>query len=77
MADKTVTLSEADWQQLTAIIANATGYLAFQRLVQQLQAQDEAAHERGLVKGDGLDPDPPADQLALGGRRAREAGSAR
>lgn len=54
MADKTVTLSEQDWQQLTAIIANATGYLAFQRLVQQLQAQDVPAQ-----KGDGLDRDLP------------------
>lgn len=52
MADKTVTLSDQDWQQLTAIIANATGYLAFQRLVQQLQAQDAPR------RGDGLDPDP-------------------
>lgn len=54
MADKTVTLSDQDWQQLTAIIANATGYLAFQRLVSQLQEQDR----RGPAKGDGLDPDP-------------------
>lgn len=56
MPDKTVTLSDQDWQQLTAIIANATGYLAFQRLVSQLQAQE--AVEARPVKGDGLDPDP-------------------
>lgn len=72
MPDKTVTLSDADWQQLTAIIANATGYLAFQRLVTQLQAQDVGS----VVKGDGLDPDPPGEQsgqLPLGGRRVRAA----
>ena len=56
MPNKTVTLSDQDWQQLTAIIANATGYLAFQRLVSQLQAQDR--------KGDGLDPDPAAQEVA-------------
>lgn len=56
MPDKTVTLSDQDWQQLTAIIANATGYLAFQRLVQQLQAQDR--------KGDGLDLDPVQQEVA-------------
>lgn len=60
MPDKTVTLSDQDWQQLTAIIANATGYLAFQRLVQQLQAQDGPRP----VKGDGLDLDPQRDALA-------------
>lgn len=60
MADKTVTLSDQDWQQLTAIIANATGYLAFQRLVSQLQAQDGPRP----VKGDGLDLDPMAQEVA-------------
>lgn len=54
--EKTVVLSLQDWQTLTAIIANATGYLAFQRLVQQLQAQDR--------KGDGLDLDPAAQAVA-------------
>lgn len=63
MPDKTVTLSDSDWQQLTAIIANATGYLAFQRLVQQLQAQDRPPS----VKGDGLDPEP--DELPASLRR--------
>lgn len=62
MPDKTVTLSDQDWQQLTAIIANATGYLAFQRLVAQLQAQDV----RPVVKGDGLDPDPPSRAVGPG-----------
>lgn len=73
MPDKTVTLDDAEWQQLVAIIANATGFMTFQKLLQQLQAQGG----RPVVPGDGLDPDPPADQLALGGRRVREAGSAR
>lgn len=40
MADKTVTMSDQEWQQLVAILANATGYLTFQKLVGQLQAQD-------------------------------------
>ena len=60
MPDKTVTLSDQDWQQLTAIIANATGYLAFQRLVQQLQAQDS----QPMRKGDGLDLDPVQQEVA-------------
>lgn len=68
MSEKTVTLDAQEWQQLVAILANATGYLALNKLVQQLQAQDGAV----VVKGDGLDPDPPADQLPLG--RARPAG---
>lgn len=79
MPDKTVTLDDQEWQQLVAIIANATGFMTFQKLLGQLQAQDGTQPDVGsaVVKGDGLDPDPPADQLALGGRRAREAGSAR
>lgn len=52
MADKTVTLSDQDWQQLVAVIANAIGYVPFQKLVSQLQAQDGS-------KGDGLDHEPP------------------
>lgn len=58
MPDKTVTLSDQDWQQLTAIIANATGYLAFQRLVSQLQAQEGPQPLKDPLKGDGLDPEP-------------------
>lgn len=66
MPEKTVTLADPEWQQLVAIIANATGFVTFQKLLQQLQAQDGAS----LVPGDGLDPDPP--ELPLG-RRARAA----
>ena len=40
MAEKTVTLDDQEWQQLVAIIANATGYLTFQKLVTQLQQQN-------------------------------------
>lgn len=62
MADKTVILSDPEWQQLIAIIANATGYMTFQKLVQQLQAQDMPRGDvpRGDVpKGDGRDLDLP------------------
>lgn len=55
MPDKTVTLSDQEWQQLVAILANATGYLTFQKLVGQLQAQDRPPP----VRGDGLDHDLP------------------
>lgn len=51
MADKTVTLADQEWQQLVAILANATGYLTFQKLVGQLQAQDRPPS----FKGDGGD----------------------
>lgn len=69
MADKTVTLAEQEWQQLVAIIANGIGYVPFQKLVQQLQAQGAQSDGRSVVPGDGLDPDPP--DLPLGSRRAR------
>lgn len=64
MPDKTVTLADAEWQQLLAIIANATGYVTFQKLVQQLQAQD------GLppVKGDGQSRDLPEELRRVGSR---------
>lgn len=74
MPDKTVTLDDGEWQQLVAIIANATGFMTFQKLLGQLQAQDGAGRDVGsVVKGDGLDPDPP--ELPLRNRvRAAESG---
>lgn len=62
MADKTVTLSDQEWQQLVAILANATGYLTFQKLVGQLQAQDMPRGDvpKGdVIRGDGRDLDLP------------------
>lgn len=61
MADKTVTLAESEWQQLVAILANATGYMTFQKLLNQLQRpngtpSDGAEFERTLSD----DPDLPA-----------------
>ena len=54
---KTVTLEEHEWQQLVAILAQSTGYLAMQKLFQQLQPPGEASQVP--VAGDGLDFDPP------------------
>lgn len=66
MPDKTVTLSDQDWQQLVAVIANAIGYVPFQRLVSQLQAQEGRQDGKGMpVKGDGLDLDPEPPELPL------------
>ena len=56
--DQTVTLSDQEWGQLVAIIANATGYATFNKLVQQLQAQSQP-----MVPGDGIDQEPPVRRV--------------
>jgi hypothetical protein len=63
MADQTVVLSEAEWQQLTAIIANATGFLTVSKLFQQLQAQSVPAP--GLSQNANQQMPPPGDGLDL------------
>lgn len=68
MADQTVVLTDQEWGQLVAIIAQATGYATFQKLVTQLQAQSPQAGLGNLPvsqSGDGLDydPEPPARRV--------------
>lgn len=63
MTDKTVTLSDQEWQQLVGILAQATGYVTLNKLVGQLQAQDAPVPAPALKPGDGLDPDPPAELI--------------
>ena len=63
MPDQTVTLTEQEWQQLTAILANATGFLVLSKLFNQLQAQSPGAASQEFPapqRGDGLDLEPPA-----------------
>lgn len=62
MAEKTVTLTDAEWQQLVAIIANATGWPTVNKVFTQLQAQDQTVGPNpydGLIKPNGLDEDTP------------------
>lgn len=69
--DKTVTLTDPEWQQLVAILANATGYLVLNKLIGQLQAQEP---EVVPPKGDGLDQ---SGELPLSSRAARATGPGR
>ena len=63
MADQTVTLTDTEWNQLTAILANATGYLVLTKLFNQLQAQQQAPADfpnpPQVQRGDGLYLEPP------------------
>ena len=67
MADQTVTLTDAEWNQLTAILANATGYLVLTKLFNQLQAQTgmtgASLAAQQAMPGDGLDLEPPAQPV--------------
>lgn len=60
MADKTVTLSESEWQQLVAILANATGYMTFQKLLNQLQRLNGSDGAEFPERTLSDDPDLPA-----------------
>ena len=57
LPDQTVTLTDQEWNQLTAILANATGYLVLTKLFNQLQAQAAPTDFPSPQKGDGLDLD--------------------
>ena len=66
--DQTVTLSRQEWQQLVAVLANATGYVVMNKMFAQLQQQTDqaispnevAARSMGqMPSGDGLDLDAP------------------
>ena len=65
MADQTVTLTDQEWNQLTAILANATGYLVLTKLFNQLQSQQQAPADwpAQVQKADGLDLEPPAQPV--------------
>lgn len=66
--DQTVTLTDTEWAQLMAVLANATGpgitWAAVNPLLMRLgeqlraQAQGTAAGLPAMSQGDGLDPDP-------------------
>ena len=70
---KTITLEDAEWQAIVAIIANATGFQTVSKLFNQLAAQepqqtpwqpgdgpgDLARDTPSSMRGDGFDPDPP------------------
>lgn len=56
--DKTVTLADQEWQQIMAVLANATGFLTLQKMLGQLQAQDAPPQ-----KGNGPDLSPALRQV--------------
>lgn len=56
--EQTVVLKKNEWQQLVAILANATGWLTVNKLFQQLQTQDPGVMPPGFSPpGDGVDSD--------------------